>query len=248
MSHNNKAKAGDAFMFPKAGICAISVVLATLVFCSRAEARAGNPTEDDEDGLVWAGAVTYSSIRGMALSDRSSLIAGLGYAKRGWSISAATSKAAGSGSAVAYEGLVSYGYKLPLVDAHIGAVTCNTQSNLARCGTGVRFGLSTNNSTRNEAHMALDRGGSGEIILSVGFGSRLHRHNNLAIDGKVEHTHSNWRSVSSSTTIWSVVLRDAEVGRNSPTLAAGYYRRSSNRIEERNASVFIGVTFALNVR
>jgi hypothetical protein len=206
-------------------------------------ARSGDPVADPEDFTAWVGISSFSSVRNLAAGDHGVGFGGVAYAARGWSMSVALTTESQRGRSLPYEALASYSYKLPLVDAHVGAVACDTRSALASCVSGFRLGVTSNNSTTSQAHLEVDTGAKGRFLFNAGLSRLLYRAGSVDINGNLEFARSYETAAPARTTTASVIFSKPAAA-SLPQLSLGYYdRRTAGPLPSRSGRVFVGLTF-----
>lgn len=223
-------------------LCALSV--------ETAFAHAGDPVADESDAYVLMGIASFSSVRGLAIAKDASVHLGAGYAARGWAASVAAVSRLRDPKPVAHEALLSYTYKGSGADLQAGIVACQTHSDIARCGRAVRLGASTNASERAQAHLELDVRGDQRYVVAAGGSYAFLQGPDRTLQLNVDHTRSRWSGLSATTSIASVVIRESEPRFGAPTIALGYYSRSTDqpRTARRTGELFIALTFLAPLR
>lgn len=222
-----------AALFSSLSVCLVQPILA----------RSGEPVADPEDVIAWVGISSFSSVRNLAVGDHTVGLGGLAYAARGWGMSVALTTESQRGRSLPYEVLASYSYKLPLIDAHAGAVACDTRSALASCVSGFRIGLTSNNSTTSQVHLEVDTDGKGRFLVNAGLSRLLYRATSVNIKGNLEFARSYETAAPARTATASLIFSKPGAA-SLPQLSLGYYdRRTAGPSPSRARRVFVGLTF-----
>jgi hypothetical protein len=178
-----------------------------LALCVIAPVLSPNLSFADNDGYLPLGPHVFASVsfespleyRDILLSSPVSANFAFAGTYRGFSVSVWHANDLSSTASAATEFYAAYSHKLPIVDFHVGVVSCSVSGRLNSCSNSARFSISSNSLRNTNLVFKLDQSFSNaNRIFNLAGAHTIYAKNGLRLDVRLSGTHWNYAQFSAN--------------------------------------------------